>query len=244
MAVSESTPLDSLELLSVAENLGPYAWRKLGLYLGLTEVRLANWERQFHMNTEQAAHQMLITWNNSQDEEKGRRLLMAALESCKLRNLSDKVQNGAFRARLPDGMKPVQTAEANSFAHQVPHPQQAHRQPPQAYPQPPQQTAQPAPIAGGGGGDHLQMELSEILLCDVAMKLGAEWRFVGTYLGFLNSEIEILQQQHNLVSECIFQMLLQWRKKNGVNATKAKLKKALEKAGRSDLSLYVDNPDD
>ncbi|XP_030848592.1 uncharacterized protein LOC105443295 isoform X2 [Strongylocentrotus purpuratus] len=44
--------------------------------------------------------------------------------------------------------------------------------------------------------------------------------------------------------ECIFQMLLKWRNSNGVEATKEKLKKALRRSYRADLTGFIDKSDD
>ncbi|XP_030848625.1 uncharacterized protein LOC100890369 isoform X2 [Strongylocentrotus purpuratus] len=87
-------------------------------------------------------------------------------------------------------------------------------------------------------------EITEIKLRDVSIKLGGEWRTVGTYLGFGNSQIEVMQEEYRVVKECIFQMLLQWRKTNGVKATKEKFKKALRRSQREDLADFIDEADD
>ncbi|XP_041484362.1 uncharacterized protein LOC121430980 [Lytechinus variegatus] len=98
---------------------------------------------------------------------------------------------------------------------------------------------------GGGGGEHNNIfEITEVNLRDLSNKLGSEWRMVGTFLGFKNSEIEIILEQHPNIKECIFQMLLRWRKVNGAEATKERLKKVLRRSEREDLTFILEDTDD
>ncbi|XP_063959293.1 uncharacterized protein LOC129253826 isoform X3 [Lytechinus pictus] len=104
-----------------------------------------------------------------------------------------------------------------------------------------------APQDKGGGGGELDMrivEITEVNLRDLSNKLGSEWRTVGTFLGFDNSEIQIILEQHTNIKECIFQMLLRWRKVKGAEATKERLKKVLRRSGREDLTFILEDSDD
>lgn len=223
-AFNMSSPLAALELNFIAESLGPFEWRKLGLYLGIPEHRLSNWERQYLMNSEQAASQMLFTWHNNQDPAMERGALIEALESCRLRMLSEKIRTGECRKGMPVGSRPVPSTDNY----------------------PPAQAQMQQNTAGAHHTNPLlpKHEVTEVKLRDLSQKLGSEWKMLGTYLGFENAEIEQLQEQHKVVKECIFQMLLEWRKKNGIKATKFKLKKALGRAERADLDDIVDESDD
>ncbi|XP_030848594.1 uncharacterized protein LOC115927213 [Strongylocentrotus purpuratus] len=229
------TPLDALELSYISEQLGPYDWRKLGLYLGITETRLANWERQYMMNIEQAASQMLYTWHNNQHPSQERKLLIEALEKTKLRSLGEKVRMGECRRTVPQGMRPIPPEPFNNHQHPTP---PAQRYEPIAHlPQQPDILPMRIP-------QQTSYEITEIKLRDVSNKLGSEWRMVGTFLGFNNSQIEVMHEEHRVIKECIFQMLLQWRNTNGVEATKTKLKKALQRSLREDLVDFIDEADD
>ncbi|XP_063957311.1 uncharacterized protein LOC129262792 [Lytechinus pictus] len=236
-SLDPNTPLDALELSYISEQLGPYDWRKLGLYLGITEARLSNWEMQYMRNIEQAASQMLYTWHNNQHPSQERGLLIEALNKTKLRCLAEKVRTGECRRSVPKGMRPIPPEPMNHHQQQNNYPPaQAPAYVAQAQPQP---FDAPMPLAP----HQISHEITEIKLRDLSHKLGAEWRMVGTFLGFNNSEIQVMQEQYPLVKECIFQMLLQWRNVNGVEATKEKLKKALKRSQREDIVDFVDEPD-
>ena len=121
---------------------------------------------------------------------------------------------GECRRGLPANQRPNPADNLNNYPsqqqytpppmqpqqHRMPHPQHATQNYGGGY-------IQPQPLMGGfvkrkGGGQPARAarhEVSEILMRDLACKLGAEWRVVGTYLGFEYSQIQVLQEQYPLI---------------------------------------------
>ena len=69
--------------------------------------------------------------------------------------------------------------------------------------------------------------------------IGKDWLKIGRNLGLKDPELDDINQRFKDLEEQVHQMLKLWKHRQGENATKDKLAKALLKAGRKDLHDYL-----
>ncbi|XP_030851271.1 uncharacterized protein LOC762918 isoform X1 [Strongylocentrotus purpuratus] len=89
----EQAPISHLELNALAEKVPHGYYMKLGLRLGVDEVKLDNLLRD-EQRTEKAMYAVLCCWWNDTKECETRKRLVEALSKCGLKVLADKVEKG------------------------------------------------------------------------------------------------------------------------------------------------------
>ncbi|XP_071503754.1 uncharacterized protein [Diadema antillarum] len=103
--VSFTAPLSELELLKLSEEINPHDWPKLCFRLGLSEQAKARAERESSTNFSEAVYRALVQWRETKVESEERGELGAALISCGLRRLDDRLCRG-----FPDRYASVMSA--------------------------------------------------------------------------------------------------------------------------------------
>ncbi|XP_063954614.1 uncharacterized protein LOC129258901 [Lytechinus pictus] len=83
--VNVEDAITDLQLMTIAQQIGPESWRLLGLELGLRELELAHIERDNRSNFGECTYQMLIKWRRDQiDADTALNSLKNALINAKL----------------------------------------------------------------------------------------------------------------------------------------------------------------
>lgn len=76
-------------------------------------------------------------------------------------------------------------------------------------------------------------------MADLSQLMARNWKLVAAYLGFTHDHVSTFNSENDSVSEKVIAMLNEWKHKQGKDATRSNLMKALVKAGRKDLADKV-----
>ncbi|XP_030850289.1 uncharacterized protein LOC105437702 [Strongylocentrotus purpuratus] len=93
--VNVEDAITDLQLMNIAQQIGPESWRLVGLELGLREPELAHIERDNRSNIAEGTYQMLIKWRRDQ--------INADAAFCRLKNALINAKLGAVARQLIRG---------------------------------------------------------------------------------------------------------------------------------------------
>ncbi|XP_011662895.2 NACHT, LRR and PYD domains-containing protein 14-like [Strongylocentrotus purpuratus] len=93
--VNVEDAITDLQLMNIAQQIGPESWRIVGLELGLREPELAHLERDHRSNIAEGTYQMLIKWRRDQ--------MNADAAFCSLQNALINAKLGAVARQLTRG---------------------------------------------------------------------------------------------------------------------------------------------
>ena len=80
---------------------------------------------------------------------------------------------------------------------------------------------------------------SDIYKSHLPEQIGLKWKDLARELGFIQSTIDVIEKEKLLkTKECCIELLVQWMRQNGSEATVGKLKQSLEKV---ELKNVADN---